>query len=98
MKAVRRKRVPLDEQETTVGISADSNLAMVYSCIPATMKKLYGFMEKYPDECTKEIDDGYGVAVMMPASWISIQPKKKRSLTEAQKEAARARLEKVRKK
>ena len=35
-----KKRVPKDEQETTINIDPNTKIAYVYTCIPNEMKKL----------------------------------------------------------
>ena len=88
-----RKRVSLEEQETTITLSpGDKNAAMVYTCVPHMIKRIYQYARDYPDQVMIYADDGYGVDAELPASWGSLKPRRKRTMSDEQKQAAAARL------
>ena len=75
-----RKRVSLEEQETTITLSpGDKNAAMVYTCVPHMNKRIYQYARDYPDQVMIYADDGYGVDAELPASWVSLKPRRKRN-------------------
>ena len=88
-----RVSVPFEEQETNITICPiDKNIASVYTCVPNMIRRLYKYAVDYPEQVDVISDDGYGVMVEMPSSWVSVKPYKKRIMTEEQKQAAAARL------
>lgn len=98
MRTVARKRISLDEQETSFSLSPVDKDMFVYSCVPGMIKKIYQYAEKYPDQCRIDNDDGYGVCCYVPVDWLTFRPKKKRVMTDEQKAAARERLMNLRQK
>lgn len=95
--SVERKSVPLLEQETTIGLDpVNRDQASVYSSVPAMINSLYKYKKKYPDLVVIEKDDGYGVQALVPASWVSCKPRKKRVLSDEQKARAAENLRKAR--
>lgn len=87
-----RKRVPPEEQETSISITPMDDKAVVYSCVPATVHRFYKWAKEYPDQMEIESDDGYGVVCLMPLDWIKYQPRKKRTYTEEQRKEMAERL------
>lgn len=88
-----RKTVPQEEQETIINLSpADKGKAIVYTCVPNMVKRLYQYAGEYPGQVKVIADDGYGVDASIPAGWVTVKPRKKREMSEEQRQAAVARL------
>ena len=85
---MKRTRVSLEEQETTINLAPLDIAATVYSSDPAVVKRLYSYAQDYPEQCMISRDDGYGVICELPKDWISYKPRKKRQLSENQRQAA----------
>ena len=88
-----RKTVPQEEQETIINLSpGDKGRAIAYTCVPNMVKRLYQYASDYPGQVQILADDGYGVDASIPASWVTVKPRKKREMSEEQRQAAVARL------
>ena len=87
-------RATLDEQETTINVypAQIQQQAEVYSCIPATMRKLRKLAAENPDEVLIEKDDGLGIFAQVPARWIQIRKPRRVQLTAEKKAEAASRL------
>ena len=86
-----------DEQETTINIYPPviSPLAEIYTCVPATMKRLQKLAAGHPDDVTlREKDDC--VFATVPASWVRITPKRKSTMSDEQRRANAERLARYR--
>lgn len=95
--SIERKSVSLLEQETTIGLDpVNRDQAYVYSSVPAMINNLYKWRDEYPGMVTLEKDDGYGVQALVPSSWVSCKPRKKRVLSDEQKARAAENLRKAR--
>jgi len=83
----------LEEQETTINVFPTSvcNKAEIYTCIPNTIQSLRKLCAEYPDDVTIVECDGY-INATVPRGWVKIQPKRKCTLTEEQKQANAERL------
>jgi len=90
-----RKTVSLDEQETSISLSPQDQNAVVYSCEPAVIRRLYSYAAENP-QCVITRDDGYGVICEMPKEWVIYRPRKKRQLSDEQKQAAAERFHRYR--
>lgn len=84
----------LYEQETVITIDPSEKRAYVYSCIPATMRKLESLSEH--EDVIIELDDDIGFMISCPAKWIKIRPPRKNNMTEEQKAAKAEILKRVR--
>lgn len=94
-----RMSVPLEEQETNVTLCPiNREVAEVYTSTPNMIKKLYKWADEYPDQVEIISDDGWGINVEVPSSWVTLKPYKKRFMSEEQKKAAAARLAAIREK
>lgn len=92
------KPIPMEEQETTINLfpSRVSKKALIYSCVPLTMKKIRGMAESRPDSARITEDHGDWLYAEVDASCVKIKPK--RVMSEAQRQAAADRLAEGRKK
>ena len=90
------KKVLREEQETSISMTPDDNKAFVYSSDPMVVRRLLKYLSEYPDVCRLEIRDGCGVAITMPKDWVIYKPRKKRVLSEEQRQLAAERLANVR--
>ena len=93
---MERKFVSLDEQETVINMEPRNREAEIYSCDPKVVKKLTRYLQENPEDCHLISDDGYGICVKVPVSWIKYRPVKKRVMTDEQKAAAADRLRSAR--
>lgn len=83
------------EQETTINICADSNVAHVYTCDPRYVRKLDKLVNTCPEDCQliKQADPGFFYEI--PVSYIKFS-KRKTNLTSEQKEAFAERMKLIR--
>jgi len=86
---------PLDEQETTIDIDYREKRAYIYTSRSAVSKKLLSLCEEH-DEAEVVKVDKYGAEISVPVDWISIKPKKKRTMSEEARKAMAERLAAVR--
>lgn len=91
------KKVPREEQETSISLTPDDKVAYVYSSDPAVVRRLLKYVEEYPDVCKLDIRDDYGLSVTMPKEWVLYKPRKKRVMSEESRLRAIERLAKARK-
>ena len=89
-----RAQIPKEEQETSIVIDPLAKTATVYSCVPATIRRIESFRNEPDVEIIS--DDKYGITAKMPAKWIKIVKPQKREYTDEQRDALRERLEKAR--
>ena len=82
-----KKRVPKDEQETTINIDPNTKTAYVYTCIPHEIKK-FAKLQDDP-EVKLVLDDAYGMAIEVPSSWIKVTRPRRYNLTPEQIEERR---------
>lgn len=83
------------EQETTINIYADSDIAHIYTCDPRYIRKLDKLANTYPEDCQliKQADPGFFYEI--PVSYIKFS-KRRMNYTPEQKQAFAARMKVVR--
>ena len=90
------RTVPVDEQETTINMEAQSKTAEVYTCEPRTIATMQKLAEAHPDEVVIEHPDDYGIIVRLPRKYIKVSAPKKVHFSEETLRASRERLERLR--
>lgn len=90
------RTVPIDEQETTINMEAQSKTAEVYTCEPRTIATMQKLAEAHPDEVVIEHPDDYGIIVRLPRKWVRVKPPVKAVYSEERKQKAREQLAKLR--
>lgn len=91
-----RNGIPLEEQETVIVMNPKqvSDTAEIYTCMPNMLKRIRKMAESRPDCVRIKRDDGDALFADVARSCIKISPK--RQLSNEQRQAAAARLEKAR--
>lgn len=91
-----RNGISLDEQETIIVMNPKqvSDTAEIYTCMPNMLKKIRKMAKSRPDCIQIKRDDGDALFADIDRSCIKISPK--RQLSDEQRQAAAARLEKAR--
>lgn len=84
---VDKVSISLDEQETSVNIDYIDKTAYVYSSNSHMCKRLYTMYQEHQDEVKLDIDDKYGIGIVVPMKWIKIAPPAKRTMTDEQRQA-----------
>ena len=79
------------EQETTINIYADSNIAHVYTCDPRYIRKLNKLVDNNPEECKLVRAEDPGFFYEIPISYIKFS-KHRRNYTLEQKQAFAERM------
>lgn len=95
-KEIKKKPVPISEQETTINLDHGEKEAVIYTCHPPTIKKLCGLLSAYPDMVKLVRDDEYGVEVSLPIKWISV--KSPRNISEERRKELAQRMANMNKK
>lgn len=90
----------LDEKETHIYESVYhlGNVYEMYTTDPVWMRRAEKMLNNYPDEVKLVRDDAYGITIQYPRDSFTMEGKhkRKRVMTEEQREAARERFKKVR--
>ena len=86
------KSVPVEEQETTINMEAQSKTAEIYTCEPRTIATMQKLAEAHPDEVVIEHPDDYGIIVRLPRKFIKVKAPFTRNYTEEQRQAFRERI------
>ena len=82
-----KPNVPLDEQETTINVFPKqiSDSAEVYTCIPSMVSRLKKLKKENPkDVLIHECPPG--IIAKVPQSWVKIAPKRKKIMTDEDKQ------------
>lgn len=81
------------EQETIVNFNEEEKEANIFTHNGPMRRRLEKLSQERPQDCRLVRRDGQAVEYYIPKNWISIRPP--RIASEAQKEAARAALQKA---
>lgn len=87
----------LIEQETIITYNAQEDFAEVYTCYPPMIRKLDKLTQENPEEWKVLRADAMGKTYTCPKGLVSLRSKTalKKELTEAQKQKARERMERI---
>jgi len=86
------------ERETIINFNEAEGMASVYTHNKALRRRLEQLAQERPEECKlfKVTRWGEAVEYYIPKSWIKVSPPRKLHISEEQRAANRARLEKAR--
>lgn len=87
-----KKNTPMSEQETIINFSPGDKQADIYSSDPVVIRRLKKYADENPDKISVIMDNASGIEVLFPMDWISFKPRKKRVMSEEQRQANAERL------
>ncbi len=92
-------KLTLAEQETIIRYDREDKMATVYSCDPKMRRRMKEYLEKYPDVVLQESHDDVSDTYKVPKAYlsVSVRPRKKRVLTEEERNVLTERLNQSRK-
>ena len=91
---IPKVRIKREELDTSICIDPLTKKAVVWSTIPATVKRLYKLAEEH-DEVSIDLDNEFGLGIVVPITWVKVRPPRK--VSEEQRAAMAERMNKVRK-
>ena len=91
---MEKAAIPFCEQETIINIvpAQVGNRINIYSCIPADVRYYRKLVADNPGDVIMIREDGYGIEIEIPFSWLR-RPKPPKRMSDDQRAAAALRLQ-----